>query len=175
MKKPSFLERLTGAAPDEDYDNILDEDHRFGDKVARGTESDEPSEYAEDEHWEAESGGAHAPQEGELPVDMFQTNDAIVIRALVAGVAPTDLDISITRDMVTIRGVREEVQETHDDNYQNRELFWGSFSRTILLPEEIVIDEAVAQEKHGLLEIRLPKLDKQRSTQLRVKSNIIQK
>lgn len=177
MKKPSFLERLTGAAPEEDYDNILDENHRFGDKTARGgtQNNNEEDEYAEDEHWEAEPGATHTPQEGELPVDMFQTNDAIIIRALVAGVAPTDLDISITRDMVTVRGVREEVQETHDDNYQNRELFWGSFSRTILLPEEIVIDEAVAQEKHGLLEIRLPKLDKQRSTQLRVKSNIIQK
>jgi len=170
MKKPSFLERLTGSNPGEDYDRILDENHRFGDQ-----RTDEEETLADDEHWEAEVGSERAPQEGELPVDMYQTNDAIVIRALVAGVAPTDLDISITRDMVTIRGVREEFQETHDDNYHNRELFWGSFSRSILLPEEIVIDEAEAQEKHGLLEIRLPKLDKQRSTQLRVKTNAVAK
>jgi HSP20 family protein len=103
---------------------------------------------------------------------MFQTNDAIVIRALVAGVSPDALEISITRDMVTIRGVREEYQEAHDDNYYHRELFWGSFARTLLLPEEVAIDEAVAQEKHGLLEIRLPKLDKHRSTQLKVRTNI---
>jgi len=90
----------------------------------------------------------------------------------VAGVSPSDLDISITRDMVTIKGMREEFQEAADDNYYHRELFWGSFSRTLLLPEEVVIDEADAQEKHGLLEIRLPKLDKNRSTQLRVKSQI---
>ena len=101
---------------------------------------------------------------------MFQTDDAIVIRALVAGVSPNDLEISITRDMVTMRGVREEFQEAHDDNYYHRELFWGSFSRTLLLPEEVAIDEADAQEKHGFLEIRLPKLDKHRSTQLQVKS-----
>lgn len=170
MKKPSFLERLTGANPGEDYDRILDESHRFGDEDPAGGEAE-----AEDEHWEAETGGGRAPQEGELPVDMYQTSDAIIIRALVAGVAPSDLDIAITRDMVTIRGVREEFQETHDDNYHNRELFWGSFSRSILLPEEIVIDEAEAQEKHGLLEIRLPKLDKQRSTQLRVKTNVVSK
>ncbi len=167
MKKPSFLERLTGSAPDTDYDKILDENHRFG---------DEADEHEEADTWENDAAsGTRAPQEGELPIDMYQTSDAIVIRALVAGVAPTDLDIAITRDMVTIRGVREEFQETHDDNYQNRELFWGSFSRSVLLPEEIVIDEAEAQEKHGLLEIRLPKLDKQRSTQLRVKSNVVQK
>ncbi len=170
MKKPSFLERLTGAAPAEDYDRILDENHRFGDK-----DSDDAEEYEEQETWDETPEPARSPQEGELPVDMYQTNDTIVIRALVAGVSPADLDISITRDMVTIRGVREEFQETHEDNYQNRELFWGSFSRSILLPEEIVIDEASAQEKHGMLEIRLPKLDKQRSTQLRVKTNVVQK
>ena len=92
-----------------------------------------------------------------------------------AGVSPADFEISITRDMVTIRGIREEIQEVHDDGYFHRELFWGSFSRTLVLPEEVAIDEAEAQEKHGLLEIRLPKLDKHRTTQLRVKSNVIHK
>jgi len=170
MKKPSFLERLTGAVPSKDYDRILDEDHHFGDEAAEGEEGD----FAENETWEPGEEEKPVAQEGELPVDMYQTNDAIIIKALVAGVSPTDLDIAITRDMVTIRGVREEYQETNDDNYFHRELFWGSFSRTLLLPEEVVIDEAEAQEKHGLLEIRLPKLDKHRSTQLRVKSNIVQ-
>ncbi len=170
MKKPSFLERLTGSTPASDYDRILDEEHHFGDETA----SEEGDNYTEDDSWD-EPTNDHAPQEGELPVDMYQTNDAIVIKALVAGVSPADLDISITRDMVTIRGVREEYQETNDDNYYHRELFWGSFSRTLLLPEEVVIDEADAQEKHGLLEIRLPKLDKHRSTQLKVKTNVIQK
>ncbi|MCA9354318.1 MAG: Hsp20/alpha crystallin family protein, partial [Candidatus Kaiserbacteria bacterium] len=59
--------------------------------------------------------------------------------------------------------------------YFHRELFWGSFSRTLLLPEEVAIDEAEAQEKHGLLEIRLPKLDKHRSTQLKVRTNAAHK
>ncbi len=168
MKKPSFLERLTGAAPAADYDRILDDEHHFGDE-----EETDGVENTTDESWDDAEESTIAPQEGELPVDMYQTNDAIIIKALVAGVSPADLDISITRDMVTVRGVREEYQETNDDNYFHRELFWGSFSRTLLLPEEVVIDEAEAQEKHGLLEIRLPKLDKHRSTQLRVKSNAI--
>lgn len=167
MKKPSFLERLTGAVPANDYDRILDEEHHFGDEGAEGDDA-----YAEEETWQEDEPVETTPQEGELPVDMFQTNDAIVIKALVAGVSPSDLDISITRDMVTIRGIREEFQETNDDNYFHRELFWGSFTRTLVLPEEVVIDEAEAQEKHGLLEIRLPKLDKHRSTQLKVRSNI---
>ncbi len=167
MKKPSFLERLTGSVPANDYDRILDEEHHFGDDETEGTGA-----YSAEDEWHEPEGNESTQQEGELPVDMFQTNDAIIIKALVAGVSPADLDISITRDMVTIRGVREEFQETNDDNYFHRELFWGGFTRTLVLPEEVVIDEAVAQEKHGLLEIRLPKLDKHRSTQLKVKSSI---
>jgi HSP20 family molecular chaperone IbpA len=169
MKKPSFLERLTGSAQNNnDYDRILDDDHHFGDE-----EEAQDDTYENDENWQNDQDSHQSsPQEGELPVDMYQTNDAIIIRALVAGVSPADLDISITRDMVTIRGLREEYQETNDDNYFHRELFWGSFSRTLVLPEEVVIDEAEAQEKHGMLEIRLPKLDKHRSTQLKVRSNI---
>lgn len=167
MKKPSFLERLTGSVPANDYDRILDDEHHFGDDETEGTDS-----YSAEDEWHEPEDGESTQQEGELPVDMFQTNDAIIIKALVAGVSPADLDISITRDMVTIRGVREEFQETNDDNYFHRELFWGGFTRTLVLPEEVVIDEAVAQEKHGLLEIRLPKLDKHRSTQLKVKSSI---
>lgn len=166
MKKPSFLERLTGGQSDE-YDRILDEDHQFGEDDDLAVDDDLQEE---EESWEDEP-DTGTPQEGELPVDMYQTDDAIVIRALVAGVSPTELDISITRDMVTIRGLREEYQEAHDDNYYHRELFWGGFSRTLLLPEEVAIDEAEAQEKHGLLEIRLPKLDKHRSTQLKVRTN----
>ena len=168
MKKPSFLERLTGSSTTDEYDEILDEEHEFGED-----DHAEQDEYEEESEWH----GQHEdePQEGELPVDMYQTGDAIVIRALVAGVTPDDLDIAITRDMVTIKGLREEYQETPDEDYYHRELFWGSFSRTLLLPEEVLIDEAEAQEKHGLLEIRLPKVDKDRSTRLKVRSHAQQK
>ena len=166
MKKPSFLERLTGSVNADEYDEILDEDHEFGEND--DTEKDEPEEESE---WHGQSAPDEEPQEGELPVDMYHTGDAIVIRALVAGVSPSDLDIAITRDMVTIKGVREEFQEATDDDYYHRELFWGSFSRTLLLPEEVLIDEADAQEKHGMLEIRLPKVDKERRTQLKVKTH----
>lgn len=165
MKKPTFLERLTGSN-DKEYDRVLDEEHEFGEDDDLAVE-----EESEESNWDDENESVENPQDGELPVDMYQTDDQIIIRALVAGVSPTELEISITRDMVTIRGTREEYQEAQDDSYFHRELFWGSFSRTLLLPEEVAIDEAEAQEKHGLLEIKLPKLDKHRSTQLKVRSN----
>lgn len=163
MKKPSFLERLTGSVSSDEYDEVLDEEHAFGDD-----DGQDEAVYADESEWHGQN---DEPQEGELPVDMYQTGDAIIIRALVAGVSPDDLDIAITRDMVTIKGQREEYQESSDEDYYHRELFWGSFSRNLLLPEEVLIDEAEAQEKHGLLEIRLPKVDKDRSTRLKVKTH----
>ena len=108
-------------------------------------------------------------QEGELTVDVYQTPEFIVIKSMIAGVRPEDLDISITRDLVTIRGKREEERVASDDDFFTRELYWGSFSRTISLPEEIDVDEAEAIEKHGLLILKLPKLDKRRQSKLKVK------
>ncbi len=158
FRKPSFLERLTGSSHVEEYDDEIREDDV--EHLAPGAST----------HWDdAGAPKDDTPQEGELPIDMFKTGDNIVIRALVAGVNPEDLDIAITRDMVTIRGMREEDQEVPDEDYNFRELYWGSFSRTIVLPEEIIIDEADAKEKHGMLTITLPKVDKERSTKLRVK------
>ena len=109
-------------------------------------------------------------EEGELSVDVYQTPSEIIIEAMVAGVKPEDLHLSITRDMVTIKGRRDgNTQVTHDD-YFYKELYWGSFTRSILLPHEVEIEEAEAVEKHGLLIIRLPKVDKARQTKLKVKS-----
>lgn len=108
---------------------------------------------------------------GELAVDVYQTPTHIVIKAMLAGVRPEDLDVSITRDMVTIRGKRERHTEGTSGDFFFQELYWGSFARTIVLPQEVEIEDAEANEKHGLLIIRLPKLDKGRQAKLKVKSN----
>lgn len=109
--------------------------------------------------------------EGELSVDVYQTATHIVIKAMIAGVKPEDLDVSITRDMVTIRGKREQHTEGGTSDFFFQELYWGAFSRTIVLPQEVEIEEAEAVEKHGLLIIRLPKMDKGRQAKLKVRSN----
>jgi HSP20 family molecular chaperone IbpA len=111
------------------------------------------------------------PAEGELSVDVYQTPTHIIIKAMIAGVKPEDLDVSITRDMVTLRGKRERHTEGGNGEYFFEELYWGSFSRTIVLPQEVDIEEAEAVEKHGLLMIRLPKMDKGRQAKLKVRSN----
>ena len=90
---------------------------------------------------------------------------------MVAGVKPDDLDVSITRDSVTIRGKRSEDRTVSDDEYFHHELYWGSFARTISLPEEVDVDGAEAVEKYGMLVLHLPKVDKNRQTRLKVKGN----
>ncbi len=108
--------------------------------------------------------------EGQLSVDVYQTPDYIVIQAMVAGIKPDLVEISISRDMVTIKGNREQIFEEGADFF-HQELYWGSFSRTITLPEEIDVDLADATEKYGLLTLRLPKMDKHRQTRVKVKSS----
>ena len=161
MKKPSFFSRLTGNSGDEyDFDDSGSQPAIFegegGERRAHIT--------TRGEEWAGEE-----PQ-GELAVDIYQTPDAIVVKALVAGVQPASIDIALTREMLTISGMREDEREVEEDNYFQRELYWGSFSRTILLPEEIDVDLAEASEKHGILMIRLPKVNKKKQTKLKVRS-----
>jgi HSP20 family protein len=165
--KRSFFERLTGTVRIDDRDDELDfEDHQKQSVSHVGSKKHIPETKADRaDEWMEESA-----EEGQLTVDVFNTANDIVIKTIVAGVKPEDLDISISRDMVTIRGKREESREVSDDDYFHRELYWGSFSRTILLPEEIDVESSEASEKHGLLSIRLPKLDKRKQTKLRVRS-----
>lgn len=155
-EKRSFFERLTGAVRVQE-----DAEEQESIKMAvRGRGRD-----VSDEEFEEEVG------DGELMVDVFQTPTDIVIKTMVPGVRPEDLDITITRDMVTIKGKREIERTISEDNYFHKELYWGSFSRTIMLPQEVEIEESEAVEKHGLLIIRLPKLDKHRQSKLRVRNN----
>ncbi|HEY9584873.1 MAG TPA: Hsp20/alpha crystallin family protein [Candidatus Paceibacterota bacterium] len=156
--KRSFFERLTGVRPERPDREELPE---------RKISIKEEKSHGRRAEWIEES----TEEEGQLTVDVYQTPDDIIIKTITAGVKPEELDISITRDMVTIHGHREEAHEVTENDYFSRELYWGSFSRNILLPQEVDVEGAEASEKHGLLTIKLPKLDKHRETKLKVKSN----
>lgn len=153
----SFFERLTGAVAVADDYEFEEERHVPVGHTGKNA--------AKSEDW------AEEPAEGQLAVDVYQTPTHIVVKTMVAGVKPDDLDVSITRDMVTIRGKRERQVEGGSDDHFFQELYWGAFSRTILLPQEVEVEGAEAIEKHGLLIIRLPKIDKSRQAKLKVKSN----
>lgn len=108
-------------------------------------------------------------EEGQLSVDVFQTKDAIIIKSTIAGVRPEDIDISINNDMVTIRGKREIDETISEDDYFYQECYWGGFSRSIILPTEIVSDRVEASLKNGVLTITLPKAKKSQSFSVKVK------
>ncbi len=168
MAKPSFFQRLTGASDTREYDDFADDPQplpTYAPKNQERSGSRVSLKTAPQQDW-----SEPAEESGELAVDVYQTPDSIVIKALVAGVQPQTIDISLTREMLTISGIRADEREVEDDNYFQRELYWGSFSRTILLPEEIDVDRAEASEKHGILMIRLPKINKKRETKLKVRA-----
>ena len=149
-KKRSFFERLTGSGnPEEENEG------KNGTKESKNGKKD----WIEEEN-----------EEAELALDVYQTPTDIIIQTMVAGVRPEDLDISIARDMVTIRGKREEHRNIDEENYFSKELYWGKFSRTISLPQEIEPEEVEATEKHGLLTVKLQKVDKDKTNNIKVKS-----
>jgi len=139
--KKSFFERLTGAT------RVVDDEIE-----------------TQDENWIEESN-----EEGQLSVDVFQTANEVVIKAMTAGVKPDDLDVEINQEMVTIQGERKDASKVEKDNYFSQELYWGRFSRTILLPQEIDPSESDATIKDGMLIIRMPKMDKRRVQKLKIK------
>jgi HSP20 family protein len=107
---------------------------------------------------------------GELSVDVYETPKEIIIEAMIAGVKPDDLHISTTHNTITISGKREANTHVKPEDYVVQELYWGAFSRTVELPNDIAVDQSEAVEKHGLLIVRLPKIDKERNVKVKVKS-----
>jgi len=95
-------------------------------------------------------------EDGQLSIDVFRQGKELIIRSTLAGVSPDDLDIAIHGDLLTIRGKRESSHETKEDDWFHRECYWGSFSRTIILPLDVESDRAEASLEHGVLEIRIP-------------------
>ena len=95
--------------------------------------------------------------EGELVVDVFETSADFVVLAAIAGVQIKDLDISLEKDMMVIKGNRVNPHETPDKKYFYQECYWGPFSRKVILPENIDVDNADAQMDHGVLTIKIPK------------------
>lgn len=156
--KRSFFEKITGAKPVEENEsrpmNVFAEESE-GEMTMpmRNSNSSSPSFSQPEESW----GMASNDAEGQLTIDVYQTENDIVIKSTIAGVKPEDLDVSINSDMVTIRGERKNEEEVTGENYYYQECYWGSFSRSVVMPTDIIAEKAEASLKNGILTIRLPK------------------
>jgi HSP20 family protein len=187
QEAPGFFERLTGARiinrgrmeedvleePEEevitqsDSEAVGDDDQEYVEQAISEPEPESEEEYSDENNGQVKR--EYEEQEGQLTVDVFQDAENIIIQSTIAGVAPEDLDVSITNDMVTIRGQRRRSVQVNPEDYFYQECYWGSFSRSIILPIEIDADAAEAKIKNGVLTIRIPKATTAMTRRLRVR------
>jgi HSP20 family protein len=117
-----------------------------------------------------EGGDLAAPGQS-LAVDIYEKDDALVIKAAVPGVKPDELDINITGDVLNIKGEVKEDQEIRDENYHRREFRYGAFCRSLRLPIDVDVDKADAVFKDGVLTLTLPKPEEKKPKSISVKVN----
>ncbi len=120
-------------------------------------------EPSANEHWMN-----HVEDEGQLAVDVYQTDDAVVLLAPIAGVNQSNLEISITDEIISIRGSRTQPEQVPAENFFVQECYWGSFSRSYVLPVAIDPDAASAGLKDGILTIRIPRIEKSKTRILKI-------
>lgn len=107
--------------------------------------------------------------EGHLQIDVYQDENNIIIESTIAGVETDDMDISITPESVTVKGTRKRQGRIRKEDYLYQECFWGRFSRSVILPQEIDPEKAQAALKNGVLRIVLPKIQRSKSKKIKVK------
>ena len=110
---------------------------------------------------------------GDLPVDMYQTADDVVVKAALPGIKPEEVDITITGDTLTIRGEQKEEQEVKEDDYFYKERRYGTFSRSVAMPVKVKSDKAEAVFENGVLTLTLPKAEEIKPKQIKVKPKVM--
>ena len=105
-------------------------------------------------------------KEGELTVDVYQTDKNIVIQTAIAGISKDDLEIVTEKDMVTIRGERERMEEEEIEEFFIEECFWGPFCKEIVLPEETDPSRIKATMNKGVLTIKVPRIEREKKRQI---------
>ena len=161
-KKTKKKEKKDLSEPIEDKKTIKTKKKKLDVKLIKKDKSllEPESELSEDK-WSG--------PEGQLVVDVYETNGEIVIQSAIGGIQLEDLDISIEEDMVKIKGVREKTFEQNERNYFYQECHWGTFSREIILPVEVDASRAEAIIKNGILTIRMPKIEKVSKKKIAIK------
>ncbi len=172
-EKQSFFEKLTGArtqgnAPTEAMP-IYAEDEEVTMPMNNNVNNTQESTFSEAPAWAATPEQAQNDGEGQLTIDVFQTENDLIIKSTIAGVKPEDLDVDINNDMIMIRGERKQEEEVAGENYYYQECYWGVFSRSVVLPVDVVSDKAEASMKNGILTIKLPKADTNKTKKIQVR------
>jgi HSP20 family protein len=113
--------------------------------------------------------------DGVFPVDLYETDEDVVVKASLPGVKPEDVDISVSGDVLTIKGESREESEEKKPNFFRQERRYGSFQRVLTLPVRVDADKAGASFEHGVLKLTLPKVAEVRPKTIQVKAkNVIE-
>jgi len=107
---------------------------------------------------------------GSPAIDMYQTDGEVVVKAAVPGFKPEEVNISVTGDIMTIKGDVNKEHEVKEKAYHLRERHWGSFERSVMLPTEVKSDQAKAEFEHGILTITLPKDERAKPKTIAIKT-----
>lgn len=111
-----------------------------------------------------------ALDEGQIALDVYQTKDKIVVLCPIAGVEPDDVSINITDDVLTIKGERKFEDEISEEDYYAKECYWGSFSRSVILPASVDKSRISAIfNKQNILRIEIPRLEEVNTKSIRIK------
>ncbi|MBU0613430.1 Hsp20/alpha crystallin family protein [Patescibacteria group bacterium] len=156
------MPKIKSKSSDKIMTNDIAEEEFWADAVKEQQAGSVSSEVDNDE-WMEEN------YDGQLSVDVYQTENSIVIKSTIAGVKSEDIDISINNDMITIRGLRQKQEEVAKEDYFYQECYWGGFSRSIILPIEVKEDKIDAVLENGILTVVLPRAIKAKSTSIKVK------
>ncbi len=105
-----------------------------------------------------------------LAVDMYETDDAVVVETAIPGVKPEDLDVSVAGDTLTIKGETKTEEEVKEENYIRRERRYGSFCRSLTIPVSVVAGKAEAEFENGVLTLTLPKAEEVKPRVIKVKA-----
>lgn len=108
-------------------------------------------------------------EEGQLAVDIYQTDEELIIKSTIAGATAGDIEIALNEGLLTIKGRRDSAELVAADAYLYRECYWGRFSRSIILPIEVKNDKVRATLHNGVLTIRLAKARHNTHTTIKVK------
>lgn len=105
-----------------------------------------------------------------FPVDVSENENDIVVKAVLPGVKPEDVDISVSEGVLTIKGETRSEAQTEQENYYRREIRYGAFSRSIPMPTRVNHEQAEADFADGMLTVRLPKAEEVRPRSIRIRA-----
>jgi HSP20 family protein len=142
----------------------------FLSKLTGGDEEElknEEESFERDVEYSVEDIGSEI-EEISLGADLYEDEDNLYVKVFIAGVNPKELEMDVSRDILTISGERYDFEEKNNEQYIQRELSWGKFRKKILLPKEVDIELVEASIKYGVLTLKLPKNDKDRKVKIKL-------